>query len=182
MVLLIDHPTHTLTYIASADPLLESLMCYHCKFLYNNGSRPTHCDYYLLAHNLWSSGGQNRYLERQLNRNGPTERPFGLQMTISSATTPGMDTQPEAKPAAVRPWSPEDLETGTITPARKTAPAGTMTLTRMKTSTHLEQGPHHQRKIQKTNELLLVMADIESSKETVESKPRTALLTPIQFK
>ena len=81
MIPLMDHPTHMLTYIASTDPLLESLMCYHCKNLYNNGSRPTHCDYYLLAQNLWSSGGQNRYLERQLNRNGPTEQPFGLQMT-----------------------------------------------------------------------------------------------------
>ena len=50
---LISMPTHMVTCTSGIDPLLESLMCYRCAYIYTNGGLPAHCGYYEIARNVW---------------------------------------------------------------------------------------------------------------------------------
>ena len=53
---------HILTCTSGIDPLLESLMCFRCAFIYTNGGLPSHCNYYDVARNVWHyrfEGDQN---------------------------------------------------------------------------------------------------------------------------
>lgn len=52
---MLDVPTHLLSCRMAGDPLVASMMCYKCKFMYTNGGYPSHCDYYLTARNVWHS-------------------------------------------------------------------------------------------------------------------------------
>ena len=46
-------PIHLLTCDSAIDPLLESLMCFRCAFVYTHGGTPLHCNYFELARRVW---------------------------------------------------------------------------------------------------------------------------------